>query len=356
MLPDFSSLHVLVIGDIMLDHYIWGDATRISPEAPVPVVGVERDTFVPGGAANVAANLAGLGVRTSLLGRYGPDDGGNRLGSLLSASGINLLPFGCRSKTPTIVKTRVIVQRQQMCRIDRESCPQDYALGESLDAAQMAEMLQGVHAVIVSDYAKGVIDDPLLALLRGSRGQGTEGRGQKTEDRGEGLSPNSHLPSPNSQPPSSISQPPSPILALDPKPKRHLDLSGFDLMTPNRSEALQLAGLSPDPHHSFDDARVCAAIYERFAPKHLVVTLGAEGMLLCREGTILGRLPTEAREVFDVSGAGDTVVATLTAALAAGLDLESAARLANRAAGIVVSHVGTSPISAAALELGDGSW
>lgn len=325
MLPDFLKLRILVIGDIMLDHYIWGDATRISPEAPVPVVHVDHDTFVPGGAANVACNLAGLGVQTSLLGRYGPDDGGNRLGTLLSECNIHLLPIGCQTKISTIVKTRVVVQRQQMCRIDREMPQEAYLLSDSLNLEKLEDLLAGVHAVILSDYAKGVIDAPLLDLLRRSREREVGGQDPQA------------------------SKAASPLLVLDPKPKRHLDFSGMDLMTPNRTEALQLAGLPSDPHAPFDDTRVCAAINERFAPKNLVVTLGAEGMLLCREGEILGRLPTEAREVFDVSGAGDTVVATLTAAFAAGLDLEPAAKLANKAAGIVVSHVGTSPISAEAL-------
>lgn len=318
-LSDFTSLRILVIGDIMLDHYIWGDATRISPEAPVPVVGVERDTYVPGGAANVACNLAGLGVNTTLLGRYGPDEGGNRLGALLSERGIDLTPLGCRSKSATIVKTRVVVQRQQMCRIDRELTADAYKLSDAFTLESMAELISGFDAVILSDYAKGVIDQDLIDLLRQSR-------------------------SPITPPRSSISHLPSPLLVMDPKPKRHLQLTGMDLMTPNRTEALQLAGLPSDHNAPFEDEAVCAAIYQHHAPKNLVITLGADGMLLCQEGTILGRLPTEAKEVFDVSGAGDTVVATLTAALASGMDLEAAAKLANQAAGIVVSHLGTSPI------------
>ncbi|PXA03686.1 carbohydrate kinase [Coraliomargarita sinensis] len=345
MLPDFSSLRVLVIGDIMLDHYIWGDATRISPEAPVPVVGVERDSYVPGGAANVACNLSGLGVRTSLLGRYGPDDGGNRLGALLSERGIELSPIGCRKKSSTIVKTRVVVQRQQMCRIDRELSAEAYCLSNDLNSETVGRLLSGYHAIILSDYAKGTIDQKLIHLLRDSRAQGTrsgELGAEGLEQRAGGSFQVSGLKS----------QPSFPLLVLDPKPKRHLDLNGMDLMTPNRTEALQLAGMAYDPHAPFDDQQVCSAIYQRFAPENLVVTLGAEGMLLCHKDKVLGRLPTEAKEVFDVSGAGDTVVATLTAALASGLKLKDAAALANKAAGIVVSHVGTSPIQREALEQG----
>ena len=309
----FSNLKILVIGDVMLDHYIWGDATRISPEAPVPVVGVERDTYVPGGAANVACNLAGLGVCTTLLGQYGPDDGGNRLGALLSEQNISLLSFGCRTKSATIVKTRVIVQRQQICRIDREQQPENYSLSDSLSDESLAAIFADADAILLSDYAKGVLDQELI---------------QRIIEITTSSAPGS-----------------SPLLVMDPKPKRHLNLSGMDLITPNRSEALQLAGLPSDQGAPFEDQVVCEAIYARYQPHNLVVTLGADGMLLCQEGKILGRLPTEAKEVYDVSGAGDTVVATLSAALAAGQDLETAAQLANRAAGIVVSHVGTSPIN-----------
>ena len=309
-LNQFSNLRVVVIGDVMLDHYIWGDATRISPEAPVPVVHVDRDSYVPGGAANVACNLAGLGVQTTLLGRYGPDDGGNRLGALLSERDIRLDPLGCRGKLATIVKTRVLVQRQQMCRIDRELAPADYALLDSVTPAAIKKLLEGADAILLSDYAKGVIDASLIEFVL-SVARNADKR---------------------------------PLVVMDPKPKRHLELSGMDLMTPNRSEAQQLAGFVVDPYEPFDDEAICDAIYERYKPRNLVVTLGADGMLLCQNGKLIGRLPTDAREVFDVSGAGDTVVATLTTALASGMDLGAATQLANKAAGIVVSHLGTSPI------------
>lgn len=310
----FKNLKILVIGDLMLDHYIWGDATRISPEAPVPVVGVERDSYVPGGAANVACNLSGLGVQTALLGAHGADEGGIHLEQLLTMQGIRLCDLG-RKNVKTIVKTRVVVQRQQICRIDREEAQDCYALSGATEAGELENVLAGVDAVIVSDYAKGVIDQKLLSSLRAY-----------VERQSRSI-----------------------LLVVDPKPKRKLDLSGMDLMTPNRTEALQLAGMPMDHNAEFDDALVCKRIYEVYAPQNLVITLGAEGMLLCHNGKILGRLPTEAREVFDVSGAGDTVVATLTAALAAGQPLEDAAKLANKAAGIVVSHLGTSPIQAADL-------
>lgn len=312
----FSNLKILVIGDLMLDHYIWGDATRISPEAPVPVVSVERDSYAPGGAANVACNLAGLQVQTALLGSYSDDDGGRRLTQLLEKYRIQLLSHGCKDGLPTIVKTRVLVQRQQMCRIDRELEASQYGIEQSINESFLQQLIANQDAIIISDYAKGVVEDKLLDRIRKQI--------EMLDER--------------------------PILVSDPKPKRHLNLCGMDLMTPNRDEALQLAGMPFGHHSKFDAEQVCERIYNQFAPKNLVVTLGAEGMLLCHEGSVSEQLPTEAREVFDVSGAGDTVIATLTAALAAGKSLGDSARLANKAAGIVVSHLGTSPITAEELK------
>ncbi|MFP4069898.1 MAG: bifunctional heptose 7-phosphate kinase/heptose 1-phosphate adenyltransferase [Opitutales bacterium] len=313
-LHKFAGLKILVLGDVMLDHYIFGDATRISPEAPVPVVSVARDSYVPGGAANVAGNLAGLGVPTTLLGSYCDDPEGRRLRTALEGTGIALSPLG-ETAAPTILKTRVVVQRQQLCRLDREAKPNAYHLEHLADRPEFAELIRGADAVLFSDYAKGVLSDPLLRSIREIA--------------------------------AGMERPP--LLAMDPKPSRRLDLSGLGLLTPNRGEALRMAGFHDAPDADFDDEAVCRAILRTYRPERLVITLGAEGMLLVDRGEILGRIETEAREVFDVSGAGDTVVATLTAALAAGLPLSEAAALANRAAGIVVGHLGTRPISSAEL-------
>lgn len=314
-LTKFQKLNILVVGDIMLDHYIMGDATRISPEAPVPVVSVASDRHVPGGAANVANNLAGLGICSTLLGSYSDDHECVRLREILESRQIKLSNLGQREDIPTILKTRVVVQRQQLCRIDREGKPADYALDHLFDSGEFTDLIGAADAILLSDYAKGVINDALLKRIRSEFAN-------------------------RSKPP---------LLAIDPKPKRQLNLHGLGLMTPNRAEALQMAGLDSSPDAEFDDAAVCAAIFERYAPERLVVTLGADGMLLGEAGRIIGRITTEAREVFDVSGAGDTVVAVLTAALAAGETLVDAAALANKAAGIVVGHLGTAPITSAEL-------
>jgi D-glycero-beta-D-manno-heptose-7-phosphate kinase len=312
LLNKFAKLRIVVIGDIMLDHYIMGDATRISPEAPVPVVSVARDTYVPGGAANVANNFAGLGVPTNLIGSYTNDPESVLLNEVLSDRGIQLSPIGQKEGATTILKTRVIVQRQQLCRIDREAKPAAYALDHLLGSPQFLELITNADAILFSDYAKGVVNDSLLNAVR------------------------THV----------ASLPKQPLLIVDPKPKRHLDLHGMSLMTPNRAEALQMAGFDSSSDADFDDEAVSSIIFKKYNPEKLVITLGAEGMLLGENGKIIGRIATEAREVFDVSGAGDTVISVLTAGLAAGESLEDAARLANKAAGVVVSHLGTAPITA----------
>lgn len=311
----FAKLRIVVIGDIMLDHYIMGDATRISPEAPVPVVSVARDTYVPGGAANVANNFTGLGVPTTLIGSYSDDPESQLLKEVLADRKISLSPIGQKKGATTIVKTRVVVQRQQLCRIDREAKPAAYSLDHLLNDPAFIDLISNADAILFSDYAKGVINDPLLKAVR------------------------SHISTLTKQP----------LLIVDPKPKRHLDLSGMALMTPNRSEALQMAGFDHSPDAEFDDEAVCNAIFKAYNPQKLVITLGAEGMLLGENGKITGRIATVAREVFDVSGAGDTVIAVLSAALASGETLENAAILANRAAGIVVGHLGTAPITSSEL-------
>lgn len=310
-LARFADLNIVVIGDIMLDHYIMGDATRISPEAPVPVVSVAHDRYVPGGAANVGNNFAGLGVPITLVGSYTDDPESKLLSEVLRQRRIRLSPLGKKTGATTIVKTRVVVQRQQLCRIDREAKPAAYCLDAQLDSPEFLRLIAEADAILFSDYAKGVVNDALLAAVRLAAAKSSR----------------------------------KPLLVIDPKPKRHLDLSGMSLMTPNRAEALQMAGFDSGPDAEFDDEAVTRAIFKAYHPQKLVITLGADGMLLGENGKIIGRIATEAQEVFDVSGAGDTVVAVLTAALAAGESLKDAASLANKAAGIVVSHLGTAPIT-----------
>lgn len=311
LLRRLRRLRILVVGDVMLDHYIWGDATRISPEAPVPVIDIARDSWTAGGAANVALNLASLGAQCTVVGHFGEDESGQRLGELLRERGIE--PLSTPGDAPTIVKTRVLVRQQQLCRLDREAAPAAYEVPLERLTALIAPALADCDAVILSDYAKGILNNAVLReLTRLARAEGK-------------------------------------LIALDPKPRRGLAFDGLDLITPNKREALQLAGLEPAPHAPFPAAEVCARLHERHATRHLVVTLGEEGMLLSTGGKVRKVIPTAAREVFDVSGAGDTALAGLVLALAAGASLEKAAHFANAAAGVVVGKLGTATVTPAEL-------
>ncbi len=307
LLRKIARLRILVIGDVMLDHYIWGDATRISPEAPVPVVDIARDTWTAGGAANVALNLASLGAHCTVAGFVADDEAGRKLTAILQAQSIAILP------TPgtgaTIVKTRVLVQHQQLCRLDRESAPAAYQF-----SARQAEMLLGAaiktaDAVILSDYAKGILTDKLVAKVT-----------QLARAAGK-------------------------FVALDPKPKRRLKFRDLDLITPNRRESYELAGMEPDPHTPYPAVEICRRIHRTHATRNLVITLGEDGMLLSAGGKIIRTIPTAAREVFDVSGAGDTALSSLVLALTAGATLEEAAHFANAASGVVVGKLGTATVT-----------
>ena len=305
LLGKIARLRILVVGDLMLDHYLWGDATRISPEAPVPVVKADRDTYTAGGAANVASNLRALGVAVDLVGAVGADAGAEKLRAILGGRGVlldDILPDPARS---TIQKTRVMCRNQQLCRIDREDAPSAYALPADYVAKTLPARIAAADAVIISDYAKGVVTSDVIRAIRRLAG-------------------------------------PDKLVALDPKPRTSLEFYDMGLITPNRSEALQLAQIQGvGPSDPFPAAEVCRILHERYATRLLVVTLGADGMLLSADGVPLRQIPTAARAVFDVSGAGDTVAAVLTAALAAGADPEKAAQLANQAAGVVVEKIGT---------------
>ena len=307
ILAAIRNARILVIGDIMLDHYIWGDVNRISPEAPVPVLHVLRESHSAGGAANVALNIAALGAKASLMGMLGDDEAAKHLARMLDAAAIDFSRCVVDPAVATIVKTRVVARTQQLCRIDREAARSAYALDATANIAELLESaLTHADAVIVSDYAKGGITQSLMdRLIALAKARGV-------------------------------------LVAVDPKPARHLNLRGVGLLTPNRHEALELAGLpEPGPGEPYPLAEICRRIHEAIAPKLLVITLGADGMAVSYDGQVAHHLFTAAREVFDVCGAGDTVIATLTAALAAGAGAVEAASLANRAAGVVVSKMGT---------------
>jgi D-beta-D-heptose 7-phosphate kinase/D-beta-D-heptose 1-phosphate adenosyltransferase len=307
LLQKISRVRILVIGDVMLDHYIWGDATRISPEAPVPVVDIARDSYTAGGAANVALNIASLGAQCTVAGFFANDEAGAKLSKILGDKHISTI--ATPGTGATIVKTRVLVQHQQLCRLDREAGPSAYRIAPDKIEALFSKAVQECDAVVFSDYAKGILTDELVERV--SKLARTAGK----------------------------------LLALDPKPKRKLHFHDLDLITPNRREALQLAGIEPEPHTPFPAEEVCAQLYKLYGTHNLVITLSEDGMLLSTEGKISKTIPTAAREVFDVSGAGDTALASLVLALAAGSDLETAAHFANAASGVVVGKLGTATVT-----------
>ena len=314
LLASAAQARVLVVGDVMLDQFIWGRVSRISPEAPVPVVEFERESFMPGGAANVARNLTALGVRTELLGAVGRDSAANQLKTLLAADSV-----GCRGLLPvrgrlTTKKTRVIAHRQQVARVDRETRGDLDIRSTRKLLAQIERDLPQTGAVIVGDYGKGTVTEALL-----------DGIKQICRARGVWLS-------------------------VDPKPVHHLDLAGLSLITPNRKEAFEMAGVpdtsrSADPLADIGLQRAVEKLLRELAPALLLITLGEQGMLLCQRGQGPFHIPTVAREVFDVSGAGDTVIASFTLAIAAGASPVEAAIFSNHAAGVVVGKLGTAAVT-----------
>lgn len=314
ILDAIRDTRILVVGDLMLDQFIWGNVRRISPEAPVPVVEFTRENFMPGGAANVARNLTALEVPTELFGVVGHDESARRLKQLLVEQQVICNGIFGDGTRPTSIKTRVIAHQQQMVRVDRESTAPlaQKSLRRLLNA--LGERVYQADAVVVGDYGKGVVTQPLLDGLK-----------RICRERGIWLS-------------------------LDPKPINRLDLTGLSLITPNRKEAFELAGRddslrTPNPLEDHHLLEVANDLLARLNPALLLITLGDQGMLLCRRGQQPFHIPTVAQEVFDVSGAGDTVIATFTMAVAAGASPVEAAIISNHAAGVVVGKLGTATLS-----------
>ncbi|HEX4342439.1 MAG TPA: D-glycero-beta-D-manno-heptose-7-phosphate kinase [Verrucomicrobiae bacterium] len=308
-----SKTRMLVVGDVMLDQFIWGSVARISPEAPVPVVDFERESSMPGGAANVARNLTALDVSAEIFGAIGKDTAGRQLKKLLREQKIGCAGLVQNSSRHTSVKTRIVAHKQQVVRVDRETRD---GLNEKMTGRLLNDFrakLGDAAAVIVCDYGKGVVTQPLLNEI-------------KLLCRECGV-----------------------WLSLDPKPVHNLNLGGLSLITPNRKETFELANLSDDtknPNPLADKNLMAAAerLLNELHPAVLLVTLGELGMLLCQRGQKPFHIPTVAQEVFDVSGAGDTVIATFTLAIAAGASPLEAAILSNHAAGIVVGKIGTATV------------
>jgi D-beta-D-heptose 7-phosphate kinase/D-beta-D-heptose 1-phosphate adenosyltransferase len=305
---------LLVVGDVMLDQFIWGNVSRISPEAPVPVVDFLRESFMPGGAANVARNLSALGAQTEVFGLIGRDDAGRRLKRLLTHEVVDCRGLLSHAARHTTIKTRIVAHQQQVVRVDRESRAEADGATTRRLLATLEPAILAADAVIVADYGKGVVTQPLLEGLR-----------RVCRARGVWLS-------------------------LDPKPVHPLRLDGLSLLTPNRKEAFELAGIADgaratDPLKDAALLAMAERLLEQLRPAVLLITLGDLGMLLCQRGRPPFHIPTVAREVFDVSGAGDTVIASFTLAIAAGASPVEAAVLSNHAAGVVVGKMGTATVT-----------
>ncbi|MDD5555950.1 MAG: PfkB family carbohydrate kinase [bacterium] len=307
LLDRFGEATVLVAGDLMLDRFVWGSVTRISPEAPVPIVEVTSETDVPGGAANVVGNICALGGTACVAGVIGEDRIGRALLERLAHRRIDLAGVIVDPARSTTLKTRIIAHSQQVVRVDKEAT-RDIGEGEIERILSFARARSSrLGAIIIEDYGKGIVRQSLVAgLVRLSRRRGI-------------------------------------TLAADPKKGHPIDYRGVTVMTPNREEAVWLAG--DGKAAGADPDAIGQLLIRRFALHGVLITLGEKGMCLCRGGRPPVRIPTAAREVFDVSGAGDTVVSAFTLALAAGASMEEAAFVANHAAGVVVGKVGTAVVS-----------
>jgi D-glycero-beta-D-manno-heptose-7-phosphate kinase len=303
-LPDFSGVRLAVVGDVMLDRYWFGDVQRISPEAPVPIVRVKRIEERLGGAANVALNASALGAHAMLLGVVGADEAASRLQTLLTSG-----PLAGRIEphltvdegSPTIIKLRVIGRQQQLLRIDFEETPAADALAQKL--VDLAQTIGQCDVLVLSDYGKGALGQ-IEEILRLAREHGK-------------------------------------AVIVDPKGDDYTRYRGVTVLTPNRAELREVVGAWRD---DADLERRAQALREQLELQYLLLTRSEEGMsLFSARGAF--HVPAQAREVFDVSGAGDTVVATLACWLAAGQSIEQAVKWANRAGGIVVGKLGTATVT-----------
>ena len=311
-LQRFSRCHVLILGDVMLDEYMWGTVSRISPEAPVPVVAVRSETVKVGGAGNVATNVAALGGRVSLIGLVGNDAAAERLGHELELAGVKSDGLIVDASRPTTIKSRVVAGSQHVVRFDRESdAPASRAVRRRVVAA-VQERLPKADVLLISDYAKGLVGPGLVREILA-------------------LAARHRTP-----------------VAVDPK-VQHLSLfTGVTLVAPNHHEAAAAARVSV--RSEADLLRVGQMLLRRLKARAVLITRGEQGMSLFEAGKAVVHIPTVAREVYDVTGAGDTVMGALSLALAAEADMHTAAVLANYAAGVVVGKRGTATVTRAELE------
>ena len=313
-IDQFPSTRILVVGDIVLDHYIWGKVSRISPEAPVPVVNVTQENMLLGGAANVANNIQALGGMVTVCGVIGHDEAGRQLLHLLHKQGIRTEGLIVDSSRPTTIKTRVIAHSQQVVRFDRESKERiERDANRRIFDYVSRNVKEGLDAIVLSDYCKGVVTSELVRdIVR-------------------------------------LAKKHKVIVSVDPKVSHFGMYSGVTILTPNIYEASIGSKIEIDSERSLLKAGML--LLKQLKCNAVLITRGEQGMSLFEHGGRVTHIPTVAREVFDVTGAGDTVISTLTLGMAAGSTVIDAARLSNYAAGIVVGVVGTATVKPEELKL-----
>ena len=309
-----ASKRILVIGDLMLDEFVWGKVGRISPEAPVPVVEVTGESFFPGGAANVARNLRELVDRVSVIGLTGKDRSGQQLRELLAERKIDISDSVEDEKFPTIVKTRIIARHQQVVRVDREKVASPSAKQVAKVVAAVGKRLGEIDAIIFEDYGKGFLTGELVSQIA------RQARAAKK------------------------------IVTADPNPHNLIDWSGMTAVKPNRAEAFLAAGipshdLEISPKKDVDLVHAGKELLQKWGVQYLLVTLGEHGMMFFEKGKRPHHIPTKARDVFDVSGAGDTAIAMFTLALVCNATPLEAAQIANDASAVVVGKLGTATVT-----------
>lgn len=303
LISQFPKKKVLVVGDLMLDKYIFGEVERISPEAPVPIVSVQKETYVPGGAANAANNISSLGGNAFLIGIVGEDSAKEILFKELTKSKIDSTNIILDKRRPTTQKIRVLGQSQQLLRIDYEEKEIADNLSDTL--LNNIKNLGAIDVIIISDYAKGIINEKFMTKLKD-------------------YSSKENIP-----------------IIVDPKPRHKRFYKGVFMITPNLKESSEMVGFHIESEEEVEKA---GKILMEELDTNVLITRGKDGISLFEKDKEPLHIPTQAKEVFDVSGAGDTVISTLSLAVCSGASLTQAADLANHAAGIKVGKLGTSPV------------
>ncbi|RAP30766.1 D-glycero-beta-D-manno-heptose-7-phosphate kinase [Candidatus Marinamargulisbacteria bacterium SCGC AG-343-D04] len=310
LIANFSSLSILVVGDVMLDEYHWCDVKRISPEAPVPICKVTRTTLAPGGAANVAANIASLGGNVDLCGIIGSDSSGERLSQLLLDHNVNTSGLA-QTKHPTILKSRIIAKNQHVVRVDRDDHDQLSDDDRHEVFTYISSRISSVNAIVISDYLKGLLTDTFTrSLISLAKKHGCK-------------------------------------VIIDPKGNDYSKYTDASIITPNYSEFCQA---THNEYSSEDAIRSAALSFKKeLNISSMIITRSEKGMTIIDDKECI-TIPTHALDVFDITGAGDTVIAVLTLCLVSGLEIKYSAIIANIAAGLVVSKVGTAHVSPSELE------